>query len=131
VIELAVDYAKTRYQFGRPIGSFQAIKHRCADMLAATEGARSLMDGAVEATALYPGTEAVQVPAAQSYCAEAYVEIAESAIQVFGGIGMTWEHPAHLFLKRARGSYGLLGTPLQARARLQRLLGIDRGPARS
>jgi alkylation response protein AidB-like acyl-CoA dehydrogenase len=125
LLDIAVDYAKVRYQFGRPIGSFQAIKHRCADMLVAVEGARSLVDGAVEAAVLAGELECEQVPAAQSFCAEAYVELAESTIQILGGIGITWEHQAHLFLKRARGSQALLGTPLQARLRLQRLLGID------
>jgi acyl-CoA dehydrogenase len=125
MLERALDYAKTRYQFGRAIGSFQAIKHKCADMFVATEGARSLVDAAVDATTPDADVRAHHVAAAQSFCAEAFVHLAEDAIQIFGGIGVTWEHPAHLFLKRARGSQALLGSPLEARARLQGLLGID------
>jgi acyl-CoA dehydrogenase len=125
VLELSLDYAKMRYQFGRPIGSFQAIKHKCVDMFIATEGARSLVDAAVEATMGHADSQEHQIAAAQSFCAEAFVDLCEDTIQILGGIGVTWEHTAHLYLKRARGSHALLGSPLQARARLQQLLGIN------
>jgi alkylation response protein AidB-like acyl-CoA dehydrogenase len=126
VLDMAVGYAKTRLQFGRAIGSFQAIKHRCADMLVWVQGARSLAEAAIE-LASCPETERdPHILAAQSFCAESYVAAAEANIQIHGGIGFTWEHPAHLHLKRARGSQVLHGSPLAARALLMdRLRGVE------
>ncbi|WP_067683479.1 acyl-CoA dehydrogenase family protein [Nocardia miyunensis] len=118
VLGMAVDYAKTRKQFGRAIGSFQAIKHRCTDMYVKVQGARSLAEVAIE-LATRPETELdPRILAAYSYCTESYLAVAEANIQIHGGIGFTWEHPAHLYLKRARGSGVLLGSPLGARALL-------------
>jgi alkylation response protein AidB-like acyl-CoA dehydrogenase len=123
-LEMAVDYAKSRHQFGRPIGSFQAIKHKCADMLVQVESAKS--------AAYYAGWAAsedneelpIVAPLAKSYCSEAYFFCASENIQIHGGIGFTWEHDAHLYFKRAKSSQLLFGDPAYHRGRLGDLLGI-------
>jgi alkylation response protein AidB-like acyl-CoA dehydrogenase len=109
VLDMAVDYAKTREQFGRPIGSFQAIKHRCADMLVEVESARSTVHYAAQAAA--DGSDELPVLAslAKAYCSEAYFRGSAANVQIHGGIGFTWEHPAHLYLKRAKSSELLFG----------------------
>lgn len=122
-MEMAVDYAKTRYQFGRPIGSYQAIKHRCANMLMRVEHSRS---AAYHAARVTDDSEelAVAAPLAGSICSESYVWVAGENIQVHGGIGFTWEHDAHLYLKRAKASSLLLGSPRYERDLLGRAIGI-------
>jgi alkylation response protein AidB-like acyl-CoA dehydrogenase len=120
-LEMATEYAKTRVQFDRPIGSFQAIKHALADLFVAVESARSAVAWA--ASVAGAGTEsdlAVAAALAKSYATEAFFRCAAGCIQVLGGIGFTWEHDAHLFLKRARGSLALLGSPAQDRERIAR-----------
>ncbi|GAA3692647.1 acyl-CoA dehydrogenase family protein [Nonomuraea antimicrobica] len=109
-LDLAVEHAGRRQQFGRPIGSFQAIKHKLADLLLLVESARS----AAGAAAGDPVAAAV----AGSYCTEAYLTAAGENIQVHGGIGVTWEHPAHRYLKRATSDAQLFGPPQAHRARL-------------
>jgi alkylation response protein AidB-like acyl-CoA dehydrogenase len=107
LLEMTVDYAKARVQFGRPIGSFQAIKHRCADMLVAAEGARSL---ARATAALEQDAEfAVAAALARAWCCDAFADVAGAAIQIHGGIGFTWEHDAHLYLRRAKSLQHLFG----------------------
>jgi alkylation response protein AidB-like acyl-CoA dehydrogenase len=122
-MEMSVDYAKTRYQFGRPIGSYQAIKHRCANMLMKVEHARS---AAYYAARVTDDREelAVAAPLAASVASEAYVWVAGENIQVHGGIGFTWEHDAHIYLKRAKASSLLLGDPRYQRDLLGRAIGI-------
>ena len=123
-LDLSVDYARTRVQFGRPIGSFQAIKHKCADMLLQVESARSAAWWAGWVAAHDPDRLAEAAQIAGSYCAEAYFSAAAECIQVHGGIGFTAEHDAHLHFKRARASQGLFGTPTSLRADVaDRLLG--------
>ena len=119
-LDLAVSHARQRVQFGRPIGSFQAIKHKCADMLVALEGARVALDGALLATA----DSGVAALVAGLQCSAAYTHITAEAIQVLGGIGFTWEHPAHLYFRRARSSAVLFGTEAQHRAALADRLGL-------
>jgi alkylation response protein AidB-like acyl-CoA dehydrogenase len=119
-LDLAVSHAKQRVQFGRPIGSFQAIKHKCADMLVALEGARVALDGAVLATA----DSGVAALVAGLQCSAAYTHITAEVIQVLGGIGFTWEHPANLYFRRARSSAVLFGTEAQHRATLADRLGL-------
>ncbi len=109
-MEMSVDYAKTRYQFGRPIGSYQSIKHRCANMLLKLEHAKSAAYHAVRVT----DDEiefSIAAPLAASVASEAYTWVAGENIQVHGGIGFTWEHDAHLYLKRAKASSLTLGSP--------------------
>jgi alkylation response protein AidB-like acyl-CoA dehydrogenase len=110
-LDMTVGYAKSRIQFGRPIGSFQAVKQRLADMLVLVESARSAARAAADAAATAdPELEHVAAVAALT-CGEAYTWVTEQTIQLHGGIGFTWEHDAHLYFKRARASAQLLGTP--------------------
>jgi alkylation response protein AidB-like acyl-CoA dehydrogenase len=117
-LEMSVEYAKDRIQFGRPIGSFQAVKHRCADMLVQLEMAKSAAYYAAACAATGDEDLLVAAAMAKSYCSEAYYRIAADTIQVHGGIGFTWEHPAHLYLKRAKSSELMLGDPRQHRRQL-------------
>jgi alkylation response protein AidB-like acyl-CoA dehydrogenase len=124
-LEMATEYAKARVQFGRPIGSFQAIKHKLADMLVAVETARSAAYYAACAADSGADAElATAAPIAKSYCTEAFFACAAESVQIHGGIGFTWEHDAHLFLKRARGSLALLGSPAGDRERVAGSLGL-------
>jgi alkylation response protein AidB-like acyl-CoA dehydrogenase len=110
-LEMAVDYAKQRIQFGRPIGSFQAIKHKCADMLLEVETAKSAAYYAMWAAAEAAEDLAFAASLAKAYCSDAYFKVAAENIQIHGGIGFTWEHPAHLYFKRAKSSELLFGDP--------------------
>jgi alkylation response protein AidB-like acyl-CoA dehydrogenase len=124
-LDMAVDYAKLRVQFGRPIGSFQAVKHKCADMLVEVESARSAAYYAIGVAAEGPADELPSAAAlAKAYCSEAYTHTAKENIQVHGGIGFTWEHDAHLYLRRAKSSELLFGAPAEHRKRLAGLIGI-------
>jgi alkylation response protein AidB-like acyl-CoA dehydrogenase len=124
-LELSTEYAKSRLQFGRPIGSFQAIKHKCADMLVETEFARSAAYHAAFAAAENDETE-LQAAAyiARSYCSEAFFHAAAENIQIHGGMGFTWEDPAHLYFKRARASSMMFGDPIDQRQKLAATLGL-------
>jgi alkylation response protein AidB-like acyl-CoA dehydrogenase len=118
-----VEYVKTRHQFGRPIGSFQALKHRLADLWAAMTSA--LATSRAAADALATGTDVgVSVAVAASHCSEVAVLAAEEALQLHGGIGMTWEHPVHLYLGRAKSSELALGTPERHRTTLAALVDL-------
>ncbi|MFJ4199497.1 acyl-CoA dehydrogenase family protein [Streptomyces sviceus] len=124
-LDAAVEYTKIREQYGRPIGSFQGIKHKCADMLMEIESARSAAYGGLWALDAGDGTEiTIAAALAQAFCAEAFTKVAADNIQVHGGIGFTWEHPAHLYFKRAKSSEVLLGTPSYHRELLATRLGI-------
>jgi alkylation response protein AidB-like acyl-CoA dehydrogenase len=124
-LDAAVAYAKIREQYGRPIGSFQGIKHKCADMLMEIESARSAAYGGLWALDAGDETEIAMAAAlAQAVCSEAFTKVAADNIQVHGGIGFTWEHPAHLYFKRAKSSEVLLGTPSYHRELLAARLGI-------
>jgi alkylation response protein AidB-like acyl-CoA dehydrogenase len=123
-LEIAVDYAKLREQFGRKIGSFQAIKHKCANMLLGVESAKSAAYYAGWAVAEDDPELPVLASVAKSYCSDVYVQVAGENIQIHGGIGFTWEHPAHLYFKRAKSSALLLGSPEDHRARLLERLGL-------
>lgn len=122
LLDLSVDYAKTRLQFGRPIGSFQAVKHRLADMLVDLEHARSTAYHAVWALADGSDDPALAASIAQAICSAALSRIAADAIQVHGGIGFTWEHRAHLYFKRAATDAALLGSAEQHRSRVAELV---------
>ncbi|BBY18800.1 acyl-CoA dehydrogenase family protein [Mycolicibacterium litorale] len=122
LLDLAVDYAKSRLQFGRPIGSFQAVKHRLADMLVDAEHARSTAYHAVWALTDGSDDPALATAIAQAVCSAALSRIAADTIQVLGGIGFTWEHQAHLYFKRATTDAALLGSAEQHRARVAELV---------
>jgi alkylation response protein AidB-like acyl-CoA dehydrogenase len=123
--EMAVNYAKTRIQFDRAIGSFQAIKHKCAEMCLQVEHARTLayhgLWAATEATQELPVAAAM----AGALCSDAYFRIAAENIHIHGGIGFTWEHPAHLYFKRAKLSQQLFGSASFHRELLARRVGIQ------
>ncbi|HEY5146546.1 MAG TPA: acyl-CoA dehydrogenase, partial [Polyangiaceae bacterium] len=124
-LEMATEYAKSRVQFGRPIGSFQAIKHKLADMLVAVETARSAVFYAASVAQSGDDAElATAAPLAKSYCTEAFFRCAAENVQIHGGVGFTWEHDAHWFFKRAQGSLALLGSPAADRDRLADAIGI-------
>ena len=123
-LDAAVEYAKVRVQFGRAIGSFQAVKHKCADMLLQVEAARSAAYHALSVAAEGSGELPVSAALAAAYCSAAFTHAAKENIQIHGGIGYTWEHDAHLYLKRAKSSEQLFGSPATHRARLADLVGI-------
>ena len=124
VLDMAVAYAKTRVQFGKPIGSFQAIKHKCADMLLGVESAKSAAQYASWAAAESSDEVPAVASLAKAYCSEVYLHAASENIQVHGGIGFTWEHPAHLYFKRAKTSELLFGDPMYHRELLATRLAI-------
>jgi alkylation response protein AidB-like acyl-CoA dehydrogenase len=123
-LEMATEYARTRLQFGRPIGSFQAIKHKCADMLVEVEFARSAAYHAAFRAADGDDELLLAAHMAKSYCSEAYFHAAAETIQIHGGMGFTWEHPAHLYFKRAKASAVLFGDAVEQRRKLAARLGI-------
>lgn len=122
-MEIATDYAKTRIQYDQPIGAFQAIKHRCAQMYLEAESARSLLLWAVWAQDHGDESEAaISASAAKSYCSEAYTHNTSSAIQILGGTGFTLENEIHLYLKRAKANEINFGDPHFHRERIIQLL---------
>ena len=124
VLEMAVEYAKVRVQFGRPIGSFQAIKHKCADMLLEVESAKSAAYYGLWCAAEQNDELPSVASLAKAYCSEAYFHATAENIQIHGGIGFTWEHPAHLYFKRAKSSELLFGDPTYHRELLAQRIGI-------
>jgi alkylation response protein AidB-like acyl-CoA dehydrogenase len=128
VLEMTTEYVKQRVQFGRAVGSFQAVKHRLADMMVQVEAAKSAVWYAA-CVADEGGDELAEAAAiAKSYCCDAFYQCAANAIQLHGGIGFTWEHDAHLYFKRARATATLLGSPAWHRERLLRALGLGEAP---
>jgi alkylation response protein AidB-like acyl-CoA dehydrogenase len=126
-LEVTVSHVKDRIQFGRPIGSFQAVRHRLADAFVQVEAARSVALGAAAAAAgTSPGAAGASrlAAAAKSACSEAFSAVAGEMIQLHGGIGITWEHDAHRYFKRAHGSAQLFGSPGWHRSRLAAGLGL-------
>ncbi|MEU3613297.1 acyl-CoA dehydrogenase family protein [Streptomyces sp. NPDC006872] len=126
-LDMAVEYAKVRHQFGRPIGSFQAVKHLLADVLLEVESARAAAHYAL----LAAEGESPELPAvaslAKAFCSDACLTATRENIQVLGGIGFTWEHPAQLYLKRAKTSQLLFGDPAYHRELLARRIGMEAG----
>jgi alkylation response protein AidB-like acyl-CoA dehydrogenase len=108
-LEMAVEYAKDRQQFGRPIGSYQAVSHRCAQMLLETENSRSAVYGAAWAADAEPESLPRAAAGAKAYASDAGWRVPDASIQVHGGIGFTWEHDLHFFLKRGRANAALYG----------------------
>ncbi len=123
-LDMAVAYARTREQFGRPIGAFQAVSHRLVDMFVALESARSHAYHAAWATAVGDDVAALAASQAKASASEAAVACAQGAIQVHGGIGFTWEHDLHLYLKRARSGSALWGTASEHRRRIADHAGV-------
>ncbi|GAA3788140.1 acyl-CoA dehydrogenase family protein [Amycolatopsis tucumanensis] len=123
-LDETVAYLKQRYQFGRPVGSFQALKHRLADLYLEIVSARATARYAADTLATGDADVPVAVAVAQSTCSAVALHAAEESVQLHGGIGMTWEHPAHLYLKRAKSSELALGTPGRHRAALAGLVNL-------
>ncbi|HYL52654.1 MAG TPA: acyl-CoA dehydrogenase family protein [Acidimicrobiia bacterium] len=121
-LDMAVEYAKDRVQFGRPIGSFQAVKHRCADMLVDVEGMRSTVYWAAWCIGANDPDASVAASTAKVWCSDASKRVMASALQVHGGVGFTWEHDLHFFMKRAQLDQLAFGDASIHRARLAELL---------
>lgn len=131
-LEMTVDYTKGRVQFGRPVASFQAVKHQCADMALAVETSRSAAYwAACTADDSGPNGDAAALSlaasGAKSWCARAYFDCAATAIQLHGGVGFTWEYDVHLYFKNARALEATSGDPAFHRERVARLIGLDDG----
>ena len=124
ILDLAVSYAKEREQFGRPIGSFQAIKHKCAEMLTDLESSRSAAFYACWAAATDASDAALAVSVAKSYCSDALARLGGEGVQVHGGIAFTWEHDMHLYLKRIKSAEALFGDAAFHRERIAQLVGF-------
>jgi alkylation response protein AidB-like acyl-CoA dehydrogenase len=123
-LDMSTTYAKERYQFGRPIGSFQAIKHKCANMLMEVEMARSAAYYAGWAAAEDPDELSLAASLAKAYCSDAFFHAAAENIQIHGGIGFTWEHDAHLYFRRAKSSEIYLGDATYHRELVAQKLGV-------
>jgi alkylation response protein AidB-like acyl-CoA dehydrogenase len=117
-MEMAVEYAKDRQQFGRPIGAYQAVSHRCAQMLLETENARSAVYGAAWAADAEPESLSLAASMAKAYASDAGWRVPDASIQVHGGIGFTWEHDLHFFLKRGKANAAMFGTASWHRERV-------------
>jgi alkylation response protein AidB-like acyl-CoA dehydrogenase len=126
-LDVTVDYLKTRVQFGRPIGAFQSLRHRCADLAVEVASARATAYAAVRAAASPAGSPAelaVLGPLAKRHCVDVFWHVAAEMIQLHGGIGFTWEHEAHRYLKRAKTSQLLHGTPVELRRLVSQRAGL-------
>jgi alkylation response protein AidB-like acyl-CoA dehydrogenase len=124
VLDLSTDYAKVRVAFGRPIGAYQAVKHKCADMLVAVENAKSITYYAAWAADQKAPDAPLAASMAKAFVSDAYRKVAGDGIQVHGGIGFTWEHDLHLYFKRAKGSEVAFGDATLHRERVARLLDL-------
>jgi alkylation response protein AidB-like acyl-CoA dehydrogenase len=124
-MEMAVEYARERKQFGRPIGSYQAVSHRCAQMLLEVEGARSASYYAAWCADAEPETLPLAASMAKAYASDAGWRVTASSLQVHGGIGFTWEHDLHFFLKRAKTDGILYGSAREHRESVARLSGLE------
>jgi alkylation response protein AidB-like acyl-CoA dehydrogenase len=123
-LDMTLAYVKERRQFARPVGSFQALKHRLADVWVAVSQARAASRYAAACLAAGDPDTKVAVAVAKAYCSEASVQAAQECVQMHGGIGFTWEHPAHLYLKRAKADSIAFGTPDAHRAVLATLVNL-------
>jgi alkylation response protein AidB-like acyl-CoA dehydrogenase len=123
-LDMTVEYTKVRHQFGRPIGSFQGLKHRLADLLLEVESLRSAVTYAASAVAEGSAEVPVLAPLVKAYASDTYFHVAAEAIQMHGGIGFTWEHDAHLYFKRAKSSELFLGDASYHRERLATRIGL-------
>jgi alkylation response protein AidB-like acyl-CoA dehydrogenase len=123
-LDMTVEYLKVRHQFGRPIGSFQALKHRCADLLLEVESLRSAVQYAAAAVAENSTEIPVVASLVKAYASDVYFHVAAENIQMHGGIGFTWEHDAHLYFKRAKSSELFLGDASYHREHLATRIGL-------
>ena len=126
-MEMAVEYAKDRQQFGRPIGAYQAVSHRCAQMLLETENSRSAVYGAAWAADAEPESLPLSASMAKAYASDAGWRVPDASIQVHGGIGFTWEHDLHFFLKRGKANAATFGDARWHRERVADLVLAEAG----
>jgi alkylation response protein AidB-like acyl-CoA dehydrogenase len=136
ILDATVEYAKTRKQFGKPIGQFQAVQHHCANMLLMTESARSAVYYAAWVLGNDPGLAPLAISMAKAYASDSYREVGNLGIQVHGGIGFTWDHEIHFYYKRAKASELMFGDALYHRERIARIVmdgaaGSSRASARA
>jgi alkylation response protein AidB-like acyl-CoA dehydrogenase len=127
-LDVTARYLTTRQQFGRPIGSFQALQHRAADLAVAVTGARATAQAAMWTAAVDPAGLAALAPLAALHCSRTFFQVAAEMIQLHGGIGFTWEHEAHLYFKRAKATQLLLGPVSALRAEIGREAGLLPAP---
>ena len=125
ILDTTVEYAKTRHQFGRPIGSFQAVQHQCADMLLMTESARSATYYAAWAVTEGVSNAGTAVSIAKAYCSDAFREVGNRGVQVHGGIGFTWEHDLQLYYKRSKAAETMFGDATFHREQIARAVVDD------
>ena len=123
-LQSAIAYAKLRTQFGQTIGSFQSLKHRCAEVFLQVESGRAAVERAARSLDEHDGDEAVLAAIAKAWCSDAYTHAVESSLQIHGGIGFTWEHVTHFHLKRAKTSELLFGDSRYHRQRIAAMLGL-------
>jgi alkylation response protein AidB-like acyl-CoA dehydrogenase len=128
-LEMTLEYARERVAFGRPIGSYQALKHRLADHATALEAGKALTDHAAQSVEDDAPDAAIAISLAKSHVGRSGSEIARDCVQIHGGIGVTWEHDLHLFVRRAISNEALWGTPAAHHERLCRLAGLDQETA--
>jgi alkylation response protein AidB-like acyl-CoA dehydrogenase len=121
---LLIEYARHRHAFGRPIGGFQALKHRIADITLLVESCKGAADAAVDAVSNDSEDADLLISVAKSDIGDRSIRIAQECTQMFGGIGLTWEHDAHLYLRRVTSNRALLGTPEQHRRRVTEILRV-------
>jgi alkylation response protein AidB-like acyl-CoA dehydrogenase len=136
ILDATVEYAKTRKQFGKPIGQFQAVQHHCANMLLMTESTRSAVYYAAWVMGNDPGLAPLAISMAKAYASDSYREVGNLGIQVHGGIGFTWDHEIHFYYKRAKASELMFGDALYHRERIARIVmdgatGSSRASARA
>ncbi len=124
VLDMCVEFSKSRVQFGRPIGSFQSIQHKCADMMLLTESARSAVYAAACAASEQQADVSLLASIAKAYASDAYTNVAGEGIQIHGGMGFTWEHDAHLYFKRAKSDEVTFGDSSYHRERVAKLIGL-------
>ena len=124
VLEMCTDYAKVRQAFGRPIGAYQAVKHKCADMLLLTENAKSISYYAAWAVSEDVPEDSLAASMAKAYTSDAYRKVAQDGIQIHGGIGFTWDHDLHLYFKRAKSSEVTFGDATFHRERVAQLIAL-------
>jgi alkylation response protein AidB-like acyl-CoA dehydrogenase len=124
VLDMTTEYAKIRVAFGRPIGAYQGVKHKLADMLVDVENAKSLTYYAAWAVDERAPEAALAASMAKAYCTDAYREVASHGIQLHGGIGFTWEHDMHLYFKRAKSSEVTFGDATYHRERVAQLINL-------
>jgi alkylation response protein AidB-like acyl-CoA dehydrogenase len=124
VLDMSIEYAKIRVAFGKPIGTYQAVKHKCADMLVAVENAKSITYYAAWAQDQDAPDAPLAASMAKAYVSDAYRKVAGDGVQIHGGIGFTWEHDLHLYFKRAKGSEVTFGDATFHRERVARLIAL-------